>query len=88
MGMTLIGAIIGFWIQILCNGRDKMDLAKTKEIAIKALEQIKRLDKDFEQPIVEVPDIETANLLVLSEEYCQPKIRKTNDNFCFIRRKK
>ena len=59
-----------------------------QEIAKEALEKMRQIDSNFLQPVVELENVDEVNILILSGEFCQPRLRNTKDVYSLVRRKK
>ena len=46
------------------------------------------MPKDQLPEIIEEPDVEKANQIALSNDYCRPRFSEHRDAYIFIRRKK
>ena len=55
-------------------------------IAKEAIEKMKNI-QDFKVPVVETEDADLVNVLLLSGDFCQPRLRNSKDVYSLIRRK-
>ncbi len=56
-------------------------------IAKEAIGKMKQIDKDLVLPVIETDDVDLVNVLLLSQDFCQPRLRNSKDVYSLIRRK-
>lgn len=61
-----------------------------QQIALEAFEEMRKIDPNLLMPILEIEDARTANILSLSNEFCQPRQKQNSEGkevYAFVRKK-